>query len=143
MQGGKNSNFTPIDYAVYVFYTDMNYANRYDTCVVFFAVEIYCWSIIKCFNDIQYVLKFAAPLWKGFRRPWIITKSLPINNNNNNKHLFSIKLYSFLLTWQRIQTMFMCHIGETEYSWSYTKWFFKVYNFRIEKGKQIILRSIS
>ena len=72
------------------------------------------------------------------------TRKSKVNKKINKKtHLFSIKLYSFLPTRQRIQATFTCHKSEKEYSWGYTKWLFKVYNFRIEKkGKQIILRSI-
>jgi len=39
-----------------------------------FALEINCWSIIKCFNDMQNVFKFAAPISKCYRRPLILSK---------------------------------------------------------------------
>jgi len=68
MQGGERVSLSFI--IIYVFFTDMNYAKRYDKCVVLFCSRnLLVYSIIKCLNNMHYVLKFAAPISKCFRRP--------------------------------------------------------------------------
>ena len=68
----RREGFTLIHYVVYVFHTDMNYAKWYDKCVVLFCRRklLEKGKIFFCnYMYMQYVLKFAAPISKCFRRP--------------------------------------------------------------------------
>jgi len=62
----REEGFTLIHYVVYVFCTDMNYAKGIINALFCFAVEMYLYNF---FNNMQYVLKCAAPISKCFRRP--------------------------------------------------------------------------